>query len=310
MNRATVLQEWSDARAALAASLAPRAVTIALGRHRSLSGFHWRGDLVVTAAEALGGTDSAVVVSAAGEHDSSVIACDLATDVAVIRVPAGAISVPAARVSAAPGGLEAGTGVVFAGRSRRGPLVSFGSVRLAGPAWSSRRGGTIDQRLEFEGSIDARFEGALVADFSGTTQAMLVSGPRASLLGIPASTLDRIVGAVERHGYLPRPYLGLRLQLLWLDEATRTRWGRSARGVPAIAGVEAASPAEAVGLVAGDLIDSIDGVAVEDIEAVAARLAQTSPGQRLELRLRRGGEAKVVSIQVAEWKAPQARVPG
>jgi S1-C subfamily serine protease len=299
MNQATLLQQWSLARSQLSASVTPRAVAIA-SRQRSWSGFRWRGDLVVTAAEALGGADSAKVYTAGGEHPSPVIACDLATDVAVIRVPADAASLPG--VTGQPA-LEAGAGVVFAGRSRRGPIVSFGTVRLAGPAWSSRRGGTIDQRLEFDGNLDARFEGALVADLAGTTQAMLVSGPRGSLLGIPATTIDRIVGAVERHGYLPRPYLGLRLQSLWLDEATRVRWGRKTRGVPAIAGIETGSPAESAGLAPGDLLDSIDGVAVEDIEAVAARLAQTSPGQTLALRLRRGGAAIGVNIQVAEWQA-------
>jgi S1-C subfamily serine protease len=52
---------------------------------------------------------------------------------------------------------------------------------------------------------------------------------------------------VEQHGYLPRPYLGLRLQHLWLDEATRERWGRANRAIAAVAGVEAGSPADKAG---------------------------------------------------------------
>jgi S1-C subfamily serine protease len=300
MNPATVLQEWSEARASLSASLAPKVVGLVAGRHRSVSGIRWRGNLIVTAAEALDGSEEAIVVSSEGEQQLPVVACDLATDVAVLRAAA---DVPTPAQSQGASTLEAGGGVVFAGRSRRGPLAAFGTVRLSGPAWSSRRGGAIDQRLEFEGNLDSRFEGALVADFSGVTQAMLVAGPHRTLLGIPASTIERIVTLVERHGYLPRPYLGLRLQSLWLDDATRARWGLAGRAVAAVAGIESGSPAEAAGVIPGDLLESVDGVAVEDIEAVAARIARSSVDQTLDLCLRRGGEPVTLKVKVAEWRA-------
>jgi len=307
MNQATVLQQWSQARSSLSADLASRTVGIVVGRHRGLSGFHWRSSLVVTAAEALDGSEEALILSGAGEQLAPVIACDLATDVAVLRVGVGPTADDIQHHSAASVCvLQAGAGVAFAGRSRRGPLAGFGTVRLAGPAWSSRRGGAIDQRLEFEADLDPRFEGALVADFSGGAQAMLVFGPHGTLLGIPAATIERIVGAVERHGYLPRPYLGLRLQSLWLDQATRARWGRNSRVVATIAGVESGSPAEAAGLAPGDLLEAIDGVAVADIEEVASRLAASSPGRVLELGLRRRGLPETVRVEVAEWRAPKS----
>ncbi|HWW22165.1 MAG TPA: S1C family serine protease [Steroidobacteraceae bacterium] len=303
MSQISVLQEWSQARSSLSASLAPRAVSIVCGKHRAISGFHWRPDLIVTAAEALGGDEEVGVLSAAGEQRARVLACDLTTDVAVLQVP-GSAEPASASVSSTP--LQAGAGVVFVGRSRGGPLVSFGSVRLAGPAWSSRRGGTIDQRLEFEGQLDVRFEGALVADFAGAAQAMLVAGPRGSLLGIPSATIERIASVVEQRGYLPRPYLGLRLQHLWLDEATRTRWGRARRTVAAVAGVESGSPAERAGLAPGDLIEALDGAPVADIEALAARLAGASPGRTLALLRRRGGQTESIAIEVGEWRPAKA----
>jgi S1-C subfamily serine protease len=300
VNAPTVLQEWSAARSSLSVALAPRAVSLASGRHRTLSGFYWRADLIVTAAEALGGDEDVRVVAADGEQLARVLACDLTTDIAVLRVSAG-LAQPTVVVGQPL--LQAGAGVVFVARSARGPMVSFGSVRLVGPAWSSRRGGTIDQRLEFDGLLDARFEGALVADFAGSPQAMLVGGPRGTLLGIPVSTIERIVACVEQHGYLPRPYLGLRLQHLWLDETTRTRWGRTWRTVAAVASVEEGSPAEKAGLAPGDLIEALDGAAVENIEALAARLAGKTPGQTLELLRRRGGQSQTLTIELGERRA-------
>jgi S1-C subfamily serine protease len=136
---------------------------------------------------------------------------------------------------------------------------------------------------------------------------MLVRGPRGALLGIPAATIERIVAAVERHGYLPRPYLGLRLQALWLDEATREGWGRKARSIAAVSGVERDSPAASAGLAPGDLLEAIDGAAVDDVEGFAAQIAQSTPGRVLELQLRRGGVPRSVAITLAEWRAPPHR---
>ena len=311
MNATNLLQQWSQQRAQLAAQLAPRTVAIAIGQHRSVSGIRWRGQYIVTAAEALAGSDEVTLVSERGETRAPVIACDLATDVALLRtsedprLDAATGGVAAAASTAGDATLEAGAGVIIVGRGRRGPRVGFGTVRVAGPAWRSRRGGDIAQRLEFEATLDRQFEGALVADLTGALRAMLVPGPRGRLLGIPAVTIDRIVAAVEQHGYLPRPFLGLRLQALWLDAATRARWGRAARSMAAVAGVEPESPADAAGIAPGDLLEAIDGVAIDDVEGLVAQLAQTVPGSVLELRLRRGGQPQTLPITVGESRQPR-----
>jgi S1-C subfamily serine protease len=302
MNSPSVLQQWSRDRLDLATALSPRTVAIALGKHRSLSGMRWRADLVVTAAEALEGSDEVLVISDRGEIRAPVIACDLATDVAVLRIDAEQSSEQAISDDAA---LQAGAGVVIVGRTRRGPLVGFGTVRAAGPAWRSRRGGAIAQRLEFDAALDGRFEGALVADLAGVPRAMLVPGARGSLLGIPGATIERIVAQVRQHGYLPRPYLGVRLQALWLDHATRARWGRTSRSMAAVAGVEPGSPAEACGIAPGDLLEGINGTTVDGVEAFAAQIAQSTPGSVLSLRMRRGGQSHTVEVKIAEWRQPQ-----
>jgi S1-C subfamily serine protease len=311
LNSTSVLEQYSQQRAALAATLTPRAIAIPLGRHRSVSGFHWRDDYLVTAAEALAGSEQLLTVSEHGERGATVLACDLATDVAVLRVSGEQAAVGArdsgttgsgqsATAAAAHHGPAAGAGVVIVGRGRHGPLVGFGEVRLSGPAWRSRRGGAIAQRLEFAAVLDERFEGALVADFAGVVLAMLVAGPRGRLLGIPAATIERIVATVERHGSLPRPYLGLRLQPLWLDEATRARWGRRGRRIALVAGVEQASPAAAAGLAPGDLLEAINGVAIEDVDEFVAQLGESGPGSPLELQLRRGGALQSVQLTVGQ----------
>ena len=84
MNATNVLQQWSQERSQLAAALAPRSVAIAISAHRYVSGIRWRGEYIVTAAEALAGSDAVMLLSEKGETRAPVIACDLATDVAVL----------------------------------------------------------------------------------------------------------------------------------------------------------------------------------------------------------------------------------
>ena len=52
-----MLQQSNDERVALLSGAAARAVTIIVARRRALSGIHWRGELVVTAAEGLSGAE-------------------------------------------------------------------------------------------------------------------------------------------------------------------------------------------------------------------------------------------------------------
>src|ERR1700692_464109 len=128
MNTPSVLQQWSRERLDLATALAPRTVAIAPAKHRSLSGMRWRADLVATPAGALQGSDEVLVISERGEIRAPVIACDLATDVAVLRIDA---EQPSDQAIADDAALQAGAGVIIVGRTRRGPLVGFGTVRAA-----------------------------------------------------------------------------------------------------------------------------------------------------------------------------------
>jgi S1-C subfamily serine protease len=300
MPQSPLLQQISAEREALIASVASHAVAVAGSRRRVLSGIHWRGAYVITAAEAIAGADRVRVSwSSASELEESaqgeVVAADLTTDVAVIRTERSAAAEIATREN-----LRLGEGAMIAGRDAHGPLVSWGVISVAGPGWRSRRGGEIAQRIEIAAPVDDRLEGALVADTAGRIAAMLVSGPRGRALGIPASTIERVLRSIERHGYLPQPYLGVRLQTLWIDSNAAARFGRRSRRAPVVAGVEAGSPAAGAGLEPGDLIETIGGQEVDGIDGVMRALGRAPAGDIIEIGLRRGGELQSRSVRVGE----------
>lgn len=299
----SLLKQYSDERAALVQNALPKAVAVVRGRRRVLSGIHWSGDLIVTAAEAIGGADHVDVRLDGDELGAEVIATDLTTDVAILRAAGGTaptvVSGNAPRTS--PGSaLRVGETIAVIGRSLRGPTAIWGSVQLAGPAWNSRRGGKIDQRIELDIGFDPSFEGGAVIDMDGNIAAMAVPGPYHRVLGIPAATIETVVGKVDKFGHLPKPYIGIRLQPLWLDDDTRTKLGRKSRAIAAVGGVDAGSPAAEAHIELGDLLLALDGEPAESVNGLAQRIASTSPGQTIALEVLRGGKPLTINVQIAE----------
>jgi S1-C subfamily serine protease len=297
MSPKSLLNQYSQERAALVESALPKAAAIILGRRRVLSGIRWRDDLIVTAAEAIGGAEHVDVRLEGDELGAEVIATDLTTDVAILRV--GTVGAGPTTASPAPA-LRVGQPVVVVGRNLRGPAAIWGSVQLAGPPWSSRRGGRIDQRLELDVAFDPSFEGGAVIDMEGNVVAMAVPGPYHRVLGIPASTIEAVVAKVDKFGHLPKPYIGIRLQPLWLDDDTRTRLGRKSRGIAAVGGVDAGSPAAEAHIELGDLLLALDGEPAESVNSLAQRIASTNPGQTIALEVLRGGKPLTINVQIAE----------
>lgn len=295
-------QQLQDERRSLISRSLSRVGSITVGRRRVLSAIRWRAEWVITAAEALAEaeTEQVSVSLESGPATAQVVALDLATDVAVLRL-AGLDAWPA---QAAPASVALGDAVVLIGREPRGPVARWGAVRLAGPAWRSQRGGEIAQRLEFDVRFDPALEGAAVVDLQGAVIAMAVMGPWRRMIGIPAATIEQVVAKVEQHGSLPRPYLGVRLQPLWLDEAARAQLGRTARSVPVVGGIDPGSPAAAAHLELGDLVLRADGQPVESASVLVQRIAETGPGQEIALEVLRGGQPLVVRVQVGARPTP------
>jgi S1-C subfamily serine protease len=290
------LASWSDARARVVSAVEPSIASIAIGRNRYLSGIAWGKEYVLTAAEPIAGADRATVSFGGAQTTAEVVATDLTTDVAVLRVPghmAPALKPPALSVGA-------GSIVALVGRAARGPCAAWGGVALAGPAWRSRRGGTLARRLEFDVRFAPGLEGAAAVDAAGGLLAMAVSGAGGKVLGIPAETLERVLALVDKHGHIPQPYLGLRLQPLWLDEGAARKFGGGTSGTAVIAGVDPDSPAAAADVALGDLLLGIDGQRLTGISAVAAHLAGASPGATLTLDVLRAGAPRAAEIHVGE----------
>ena len=289
------LKQLSDERAGLIQSIAPRVAAMILGRRRVVSGIRWRDDLLITAAEALSGAERVDIRVENSNASAEVLAADLGTDIAVLRVPDLAPAIGGFSTQA----LRVGETVAVVGGGENGAVAVWGSVRFAGPAWTSRRGGTIGRRLEIDIRSDPVLEGAAIVDMNGSITAMAVPGPLQRVLGIPAETIERVVALVEKHGRLPQPYIGVRLQSLWIDDATRTQLGRSVRRIATVSGVDPGSPAAAAHIELGDLLLTVNGAPAESLN-LAQQIGSLTPGQEIDLEVLRGGQPHQIRVRVGE----------
>lgn len=283
------LTMFSDRLAALTERAGGSVVGVRGGGRWPTSGILWRPGIVVTAEEALERDDGIEIVAADGtKHAATLVGRDPSTDVAVLRVDG--LSQPAAALGDASR-LRAGNVVLAVGRHELGAVAASGIVAVAGGAWNSRRGGTIDHFIRLDLRLAPAAEGGALVSTKGEVLGMAVTGPRRRALAIPRSTIDRVTDQFLAKGRIPRGYLGAGLRPV-----------AQPAGVLAIS-LDPEGPAAKAGLLVGDIVTSWNGQPVTRVREVMHYLTPESVGTKVELGLVRGGAAAKLSFAVGERPA-------
>jgi S1-C subfamily serine protease len=269
-------------------STAKGVVALRGARRWPLSGLHWQPGVIVTAEEGLENDDGVTVLREDGKQVvASLVGRDPTTDIAVLRFEADGLPVIATGDVAS---LRAGNIVFAVGRNEAGPVASAGVAALAGGAWQSRRGGKIDRLIRLDLRLSPSAEGGAMVDAAGKVLGMTVSGPRRTVLGIPASTIDRVVDQLLAKGRIARGYLGAGLR--------PARHGNEA-GVLVVS-LDPEGPAAKAGLLVGDIITQWSGQSVARVREVMLLLTPESVGTKVTLSLLRGGAASTRDVTIGE----------
>ena len=211
---------FSDHSAQLVERIASSVVAVQSGARWSASGIHWRSGVIVTAEEALERDEDIKITLPGGRQaEASLAGRDPTTDVAVLRFqPNGLPIAPTADAS-----LRSGQVAVAVGNHEGAPLAALGIVALAGGAWHSRRGGTIDSLIRLDLALHPAGEGGALLDVQGRVTGMTVLGPRRRALAIPTSTINRTVDQLLAKGDVFRGYFGAGLQPVRLGRTSKAR---------------------------------------------------------------------------------------
>jgi S1-C subfamily serine protease len=292
------LVQFSNALAARAEAAKGSVVAIRLKHGRHLTGWLWRSDIVVASEQSLPRGDEFELVAPGGSVGTAKLAGrDPSTNIAILRLAA-----PLAAPSIVAGDAKTGAIALAIGADGEGGVSArLGLVNVAGPEWHSSRGGLIDRRIALDLGLARREEGGPVFDAAGGALGMSTFGPRGRVIVIPTATIERVVPQLERDGQIARGWLGVALQPVAVPDALREAAGQSS-GLMVMSAVEG-GPAAQAGIVAGDILLSVDGTSTHRLRKIARLFGAESIGRKAEVRLIRSGAVMTVETTIAERRA-------
>jgi S1-C subfamily serine protease len=297
-DQADLLTQFSNALAARAEAAKNAVVAIRLARERHITGMVWRSDVVVASEQSLPGKDDFELVTAGGAVVTAKIAGrDPSTNIAILRLAAPMAAPPVTAGEAHTGAIALAVGADGTG----GASARLGIVNLAGAEWHSSRGGLIDRRIVLDLRLAHREEGGPVFDTKGSYLGMSTFGPRGQVIVIPTATIERIVPLLLKDGRIARGWLGVALQAVAVPDALREAADQSS-GLMVMSVVKD-GPAEQAGIMAGDIILSVDGTSTRRFRKIARHFGADSIGRKAELRLIRSGAVITVQTTIAERHA-------
>lgn len=292
------LVQFSNALATRAEIANSAVVAIRLAHGRHITGMVWGSDIVVASEQSLPQQDEFELVAPGGTVVGAKIAGrDASTNVAILR-PAVPLASPAiAAGETRTGAIALAIGADGAG----GASARLGLVNLAGAEWHSSRGGLIDRRIVLDVRLASREEGGPVLDAAGGCLGMSTFGPRGQVIAIPTATIARVVPLLARDGRIARGWLGVALQAVAVPDALRETAEQSS-GLMVMSVVEG-GPAAQAGIVAGDIILSVDGTPAHRFRKIARHFGSDSIGRKSDLRVIRSGAVITVQTTIAERNA-------
>lgn len=249
----------SDALASAVESAAASVVRVE-GRCAGASGTVWSADgVVITANHAIGRAEELSVGLGDGRSLTATVAGrDASSDVAVLRVSATDLT-PAQWTDGE--GLKVGHLALPLARPGKTVRATLGIVGALGDGFRTPTGATFDRYIEVDGSLPRGFSGGPLIDAKGRALGMNTGGVMRGGATVPTVTLRRIVAELLTRGRVGRGYLGVSVYPARLSDALATKLGRTHAVV--VVGIEREGAAEVGGLKVGDVIASIDGVAIE-----------------------------------------------
>ena len=294
-----LLSALSDLLVARFAAAHASVAAVRLSERAHLGAILWRHDALVTSEQALPEREALESVLPDGSRIRGKLAGrDPATNVAVIRLD-GSAAAPALSASVP----QIGALVIAAGSDGGGHASArLGTVNAVGPEWHSMRGGRIEARIQLDVRLAASEEGGPVFDAAGGWLGMTTFGPRGQVLVIPAATVERIAPALLASGRVPRGWLGVALRPVAVPEELRES-ASEATGLMVMS-LSQEGPAARAGIVAGDIIVSVEGTSARRLRSVLGHLGSDSVGKTVTLRVIRGGA--VIAVEATVTERPEA----
>jgi S1-C subfamily serine protease len=259
--------------------------------------------LVLTNSHVVGGTSRLRATTADGQSLTAVVVGDDPdTDLALLRVNES-VTLPFAPLGDSRH-LRRGQLVIAIGN----PLgfestVTAGVVSALGRSLRARTGRLIDDLIQTDAALNPGNSGGPLVSSRGEVVGVntaIIMGAQGICFAIAANTAKFVLGELVRHGRVRRAYIGISAAQTALPRRLRHEAGVVQESAVVVAGVEPASPADRAGLVAGDMLLSLDGQAVTGADDLIRILTGEKIGGKVEIELLRERKRHQVALEPQE----------
>ncbi|GGI08759.1 S1C family serine protease [Egicoccus halophilus] len=273
------------------------------------SGVVWDAEgHIVTNAHVVEPAQGITVVLADGSrYPAEVVASDVRTDLAVLRIEPDEPLPPARFAQDLPeigalalalgnplGFQNTATSGIVSGVERSLPTAPDGGPALVG-------------LIQTDAAISSGNSGGALVDAAGTVMGInvaVVDGPQGQAVAqglgfaIPSTTVLPVVEQLIADGVVAHPYLGI--QGVGLTPQLAERFGIGREVGVLVGAVEEGAPAAEAGLTQGDVIVAIEGEDTDSLGDLLGALRQYDVGESVTLSVVRNGEEQEIDVTLDE----------
>jgi S1-C subfamily serine protease len=293
----SALAQFSDELAALVERVSASTVSLNGRPHRPGTATIVAPDLVITAEHSVERDDDLTVQTPDGRTlKATLVGRDPSSDLALLRVPdLNGAPLPVATVAPRVGTLAVAVPRSWQNRS----TARLGIVSSASGSIRWGRGVRLDNVIVPDISLARGLSGSPLVNVHGELLGILTTAlVRGLPIAIPNDTVTQVMATLREHGRVRRGYLGVALQTVRLTDRQRAIRDQ-ARGA-LIVGLSSGGPADAAGLLVGDIIVRAADARVSEIDDVQGALHGIPIGAPLGIEVLRGGALTTVDVTVGE----------
>jgi len=265
---------------------------------------------LMTNAHVVSGADTVKVTLKDGRIlQGKVLGVDPVTDIAVVKIEAN--SLPIVTLGNSEKLIPGEWAIAIGNPLGLDNTVTAGIISAIGR--SSSQVGIPDKRVSFiqtDAAINPGNSGGPLLNARGEVigiNTAIRAGAQGLGFAIPIETAERIANQIVKKGRAEHPYLGI--QMVTLTPELKAEIGKS-RDIPfkvqqdqgvLILRVVASSPAAKAGLQPGDVIQKLDGKAVENPTDVQQRVEANEVGKVMPVEVNRNGQTQLIQVQLGAY---------
>jgi S1-C subfamily serine protease len=297
-----LLDAYSQAVIRVVERVAPSVVNVRRGRGGGSGVVVAPDGYALTNAHVVeGATEVAVTLAGGDETRAPVVGSDAATDLAVIRIPGSGLRAAELADSDA---LRVGQLVIAIGD----PLgfhstVTTGVVSALGRSLSARDGRLIENVIQTDAALNPGNSGGPLVDTHAKVVGIntaIIPMAQGICFAIPATSARYVAAMLIRDGRVRRAYLGVSGAATPIGRQLASELGLATTSGIRVLEVVGGGPAERAGVRAGDLLVSLDGVALPTLSDLQRVLVAERIGRTATVGFIRFGELRELAVTPVE----------